>query len=115
MKEGGQRKSSGAPRRARCALCHSCCSKGCLNPQCLAQPILPSPHADQLLGASVWEALGGPGEQVSGKAQAPGPLHAALPTEALLTPHHPDQTPRQARRQVRGQVPGESRHRARPV
>jgi len=38
VKEGGQRRHSGTSGRARCSLCHSCCYKGCLNPQSLAQP-----------------------------------------------------------------------------
>lgn len=43
VKEGGQRKSPGTSRRARCSLCHSCCYKGCINPQSPSPaPFLPA-------------------------------------------------------------------------
>ena len=87
VKEGGQRRHSGASGRARCSPGHSCCYKRCLNPQALAQPHSSRPHADQLLCASVRGAW----EQMPAKSKAPGPpLTPLLPDPP---PHPPSATP----------------------
>ena len=87
VKEGGQRRHSGASGRARCSPSHSCCYKRCLNPQALAQPHSSRPHADQLLSASVRGAW----EQMPAKSKAPGPPLTPLPPDP--PPHPPSATP----------------------
>lgn len=67
VKEGGQRKGPGTSRRARCSLCYSCCYKGCLNPQSLAQPHSFQPTCWPAAWCFCVRSVGG---QMSGKPKA---------------------------------------------